>query len=174
MGENSIYTKEYIRKNADSLDWHEASRCADFSTFDFNFVDDYIEEWIWDIVSLNKTISETFIERYMDHLNEYLVLINQDLSDEFLLRHRIKLTSEAFVGPLVGIKVTNHVGMAMYCGFDVETALRDSIKDRLIDFKIKRELNTLFITITYRAEDGKQYESFAPYFVGIDPIETKE
>lgn len=82
------YTEDYIRKNADNIDFSFISNKVDFNKIPFSCIEDYSDEWDWDIVCKLQILSENFIRKFSHRVNWNRILLYQDVSDDFLIEFK--------------------------------------------------------------------------------------
>lgn len=88
------YTPEYIRKNADTIDFRAASSIIRVEELPMSIIEDYADEWDWDIFSQFQKLSEEVIRKFQDKVDWNVVLVHQHVSDQFLIEFKDRFEIE--------------------------------------------------------------------------------
>ncbi len=64
------YTQEYIRANADYLDWETASRSIEPLEVPREFLLDYIEDWKWYVFIVTKKVDISFLTEFFPRISD--------------------------------------------------------------------------------------------------------
>ncbi len=90
--QNFRYTPEYIKANADIIDWKVVSINVDILSMSDKFIEDFIDDWDWDYISSSVTLPEDFIRKYHNKVTWDYILLYQKVSNEFLIEFRDKFS----------------------------------------------------------------------------------
>ena len=78
-------------KSIDDIDWYHISLHEPLSD---NFIIFYEKKIYWSALCKCRNLSEKFIEKHWDKLNQFYVSIYQKLSEKFILKHKEELDAD--------------------------------------------------------------------------------
>ncbi len=79
-------SQEQIKENADYLDWRVISRFAPIISYEYKFIEDYIDQWDWPMISLHQPLTLEFIEKFESSLPLEIILYNDCLKSNKKIR----------------------------------------------------------------------------------------
>ncbi len=134
------FSKEYIIRYADYINWDEASLLANIEDLPFDFINDYADQWNWRIIVQTHVLSEKFLIRFESYLDEHLVLNFQGIHENYLKKVRSKFSDfEIFY-----YRFTCHFSYKLIKKFRKEWMITLNIKtEKTIIQWLKRKWNQL-------------------------------
>lgn len=76
-----------IEAVADQFDWSALSSTCIIKKLSFSFIENFIEEWNWEIMSYNPCVTHEFIDRFRQYLSWEILIQKHQFSEEELEKY---------------------------------------------------------------------------------------